>query len=1216
MWNLASESSNRSVDSYPPPAAGACLTCGSALVSGSCPACALASLLEERGDEVHAGGLEAEKQEMRYVLLRRINAGGMGVVFEAYDRTLKRRVALKRIRGASFASPADLARFALETEAVAALDHPHIVPVYEVGETEGMPFFTMKLIGGTSLAARLVDRSGRMGAREVARLMSRVARAVHHAHQRGVLHRDLKPGNVLIDERGEPWLTDFGLAKLTGSDAGVTVSAERLGTTQYMSPEAVSGEVLAVSTASDVWSLGVMLWQMVCGVVPFGGQGHGEVMRRILADEPAVPVGLECEADLLTVARRCLEKDPARRIGSAAALADDLDRWLAGEPIHARSVSRREQFLKWVRRKPALAALYAVSGVAVLTGGLLLLRTERALEALQDSHGQLEDSLAHSTALRLAATARLQLSDDPSRALLLAAESVRHRHDGLPVPGTLSALMEVLSRMGGLDASAQGAREFPGPPLVGASVQRPASRVSPDGRWLLTAGFAEDGGRQPRGAVFDLSNDGSERVARTFALPPGGLPSSFAWAWEGNSRAVLLVASGRVERWKVITDGMLEGKTEEGPMEAEVLGELPRGHGREALYPEVRAGDGVPVVMWKERKEQTPGERGGIGEAALRNVVVAPGGLRERAQVVLETDWSQRFPYFLSPDGNWMVVRGTAGDRPVQVVDVSGKAPVMHRVVFPAWGLQQAEFSADSRNVAILSHGARVVYGALPELGSPAGELRFREMPRDEQPTRAIALSPDNRWLAVTGDSGRLGLFSLQDGVAPFWRPLVSASGQAIAFSGHSRWLAVAGSGREVQLWKVDEFGRGGRGLLMRGLPEAAQSLSFSVPAMEIVGEGASGTVRRWSIDPMGGAFFPRVLPAPAAKIRSLTVSPDGEWLAAAVEHTRDERKRMARAMLLRTDGTQMVMLGNQGEERIDRMAFEGRGRYLAHAGDRGAVRIWQMDGLRKAAAEQRHDVPADINLNVDGVRTDFPWALAFHPSRRMFMVNGDGHLLSWDLDSEDPERTAVSSEHSAGHLLTDVAFSPDGKVAAVLQMGTDLNVPGKNERDGQVTLFDVSDPAVPKFRMAMPANVGVQGQVLISPDGRWLAVGSSRHAPHVWDLQAEDIAASEQRPPISSPGTLALAFSPDSMRLAMGTSAGLLALWRPQAPGAIEQIEATGGITSLVWLPDGRIVTGMENGLLLLWPMDAEKLVRIARRVAGRELSEDERRRFGVPGQ
>jgi WD40 repeat protein len=274
------------------------------------------------------------------------------------------------------------------------------------------------------------------------------------------------------------------------------------------------------------------------------------------------------------------------------------------------------------------------------------------------------------------------------------------------------------------------------------------------------------------------------------------------------------------------------------------------------------------------------------------------------------------------------------------------------------------------------------------------------------------------------------------------------------------------------------------------------------------------------------------------------------------------------------------------------------------------------MDGLRKAAAEQRHDVPADINLNVDGVRTDFPWAVAFHPSRRMFMVNGDGHLVSWDLDSEDLERTAVSSEHSAGHMLTDVAFSPDGKVAAVLRMGTDLNVPGKNEYDGQVTLFDVSDPAVPKFRMAMPANVGVQGQVVISPDGRWLAVGAPGQAPHVWDLQAEDVAASEQRPPVSSPGTLALAFSPDSQRLAMGTCAGLLALWSPQAPGALEQIEATGGITSLVWLPDGRIVTGMENGLLLLWPMDAEKLARIARRVAGRELSEDERRRFGVPGR
>lgn len=345
-----------------------------------------------------------------------------------------------------------------------------------------------------------------------------------------------------------------------------------------------------------------------------------------------------------------------------------------------------------------------------------------------------------------------------------------------------------------------------------------------------------------------------------------------------------------------------------------------------------------------------------------------------------------------------------------------------------------------------------------------------------------------------------------------------------------------------------------------------------------------------------------------------MAVSPDGEWLAAVVEQTMNEGSRMNRAMLVRTDGTQMVVLGHQGEERIDRMAFDGQSRYLAHAGDRGAIRVWRMEGIREAARQERHEVPADINLNVDGVRTDFPWPVAFHPAKRMYMVNGDGHLMSWDVDSADPEKTVVSVERSVGHLLPDLAFAPDGKLAAVLRLGADLKVAGSAQCDGQVILYGVTDSADPVFRMALPANVGVQGRVVFSPDGRWLAAGAPGHAPHVWDLEAEDIAASEQRPPVSSPGTLALAFSPDSQRLAVGTSVGLLALWRPQAPRALEQIESRGGITSLVWLSDGKIVTGMENGLLLLWPTDADELAGLARRVAGRELTEDERRRFGVP--
>jgi WD40 repeat protein/tRNA A-37 threonylcarbamoyl transferase component Bud32 len=1175
----------------------------------------LASLLEERGDEVNAGGLEAEKQEMRYVLLRRINAGGMGVVFEAYDRTLKRRVALKRIRGASFASPADLARFALETEAVAALDHPHIVPVYEVGETEGMPFFTMKLIGGTSLAARLADRSGRMGVREVARLMSRVARAVHHAHQRGVLHRDLKPGNVLIDERGEPWLTDFGLAKLTGSGAGVTVSAERLGTTEYMSPEAVSGEVLAVSTASDVWSLGVMLWQMVCGVVPFGGQGHGEVMRRILADEPVVPVGMSCDGDLLTVARRCLEKDPARRIGSAAALADDLDRWLAGEPIHARAVSRRERFFKWVRRKPALAALYGVSACGVVLGAVLWFRAEDALDDLRVSHVELEHSLQHSTALRLAGTARLQLSDDPSRALLLAAESVRHRHNGEPVPGTVSALMDILTRTGGLEASAQGGREWSHLLAADGPLQRPSSAISPDGRWLLTAGFALDGGRTAMGALFDLQARDKEGPVRRFPLPAGSLPSNFAWAWEGNSRGVVVVSAGRVERWTMVTEGDRESAEGAAP-QGEVIGPLPVSPGREALWPEVRALRGEPVIFWKERHELVPGDGGGKGLARLRTVELNPGGIRERASVAMEADWSEKFPYYLSPDGNWLVVRSTVGERPVQVIDVSGREPVMHRVVSPVWGLQQAVFSTDSRHVAILIQGARVVYGELPALGAAASELRFREMPRDEQPLRALALSPDNQWMAVTGDSGRLGLFSLRDaGVAPFWRPLASGYGQCLAFSGHSRWLAAGGGSREIHVWRVDDFGRGDRGMmLMRGLPEVPRALSFSSSAAQLVAEGASGVARRWPLIPNGGAFSPKLRPTLASKILSMAVTPDGEWLAAVIEMTMVGGMRVPAAVMLRIDGTEQVVLSSGGEGRMDNIALDARGKYVAHAGDKGMIRLWSVDRLKEAAAAGNHDIPADMSLNVAGVRKDLPWQVAFHPGNRLFMASGDGYLASWDVDAGNPEKTTVAATvKGQEYLLPDLAFSADGRTAALLWYVRNRAETGTPQGGNQVLLFDVSDPVQPKFRMAMPVSAGKQGRVVISPDGRWLAVGSLGGFPHVWDLSAQDIAASEQRPPVMSGETQALAFSPDSRRLAMGSAAGTLAIWSPLGLGHLEQIENRNPISCLVWLPDGRVATGTENGLLLLWETDPDKLAELARRVAGRELSDAERERFGV---
>jgi WD40 repeat protein/tRNA A-37 threonylcarbamoyl transferase component Bud32 len=289
-----------------------------------------------------------------YDELEEIARGGMGVVFKAHQRKLKRLVALKMILAGQLARPADVERFQAEARAAAALDHPHIVPVYDVGEHGGQHYFTMKLIDGGSLAAHLPAL--RADARAAARLLALVARAVQFAHEKGILHRDLKPGNVLIERRGEelvPHLTDFGLAKVL-SDASMTASGAIVGTPAYLAPEQASGGAKPVTARSDVYSLGAVLYEMLTGRPPFSAPTAMEVLLKVMNDEPTPPRSLDrnVNRDLETICLKCLHKDPARRYDSARALAEDLERWLAGEPIVARPPSRLRKAARWVRRHP------------------------------------------------------------------------------------------------------------------------------------------------------------------------------------------------------------------------------------------------------------------------------------------------------------------------------------------------------------------------------------------------------------------------------------------------------------------------------------------------------------------------------------------------------------------------------------------------------------------------------------------------------------------------------------------------------------------------------------------------------------------------------------------------------------------------------------------------------------------------------------------------
>ena len=311
-----------------------------------------------------------------YELLEEIGRGGQGVVFRARQKSLNRTVALKVISLGQWASKAHLKRFRLEAEAAAKLEHPGIVPIHEVGERDGSCYFSMKFVEGGQLDE--VARREPIPIRRAVELIAKVARTVHYAHEHGILHRDIKPGNILLDAKGEPHLTDFGLARLVESESSVTHTLDVLGTPSYMAPEQAVGNNAAVSSVTDVYGIGAVLYQLLTGHPPFAGGTTYETIKLLLDTEPRPPRSLnpKIDRDLSTICLKCLEKDPKRRYSSALALAEDLERWLKHEPIQARHTGIFARGKKWVRRNPT-SALLAASLIALASAaGWIVWKTE------------------------------------------------------------------------------------------------------------------------------------------------------------------------------------------------------------------------------------------------------------------------------------------------------------------------------------------------------------------------------------------------------------------------------------------------------------------------------------------------------------------------------------------------------------------------------------------------------------------------------------------------------------------------------------------------------------------------------------------------------------------------------------------------------------------------------------------------------------------------
>ncbi|PZR72455.1 MAG: hypothetical protein DLM73_13145 [Chthoniobacterales bacterium] len=450
-----------------------CAVCSTPLAAGQCPRCllSLGSSFGLPGDEVAADDLLDPMQVRRfgdYELLGEIARGGMGVVYRARQISLNREVAVKMILAGELAGEAALRLFQNEAHAAANLHHPNIVPVYEIGERETQHYFTMRFVPGGQTIADWARGQGE-DYRAIAGAVARVARAVAYAHERGVLHRDLKPSNVLWDPVGEPQVTDFGLAKvLASADGMATFSAQALGSPSYMAPEQMNGRTAEITTATDVYGIGAVLYELLAGKPPFAGDSALETMRRAAEESPR-PL-TRGPKDLRTICLKCLEKKQPDRYRSAAALADDLERFVRGEPVSAVPLTPPQVLLRWAARKPRVAALLALF-LASLVFGI----TGIAWQWRRTEHARVAQERAVNH-LRWEEIAREAGTDEAPIALAKLAAVLRAD------PGRWQAAMLAMSIVN------QGA--FPvlaGPPVLpGVKLTTPPA-LAPDGNWFAVA---------------------------------------------------------------------------------------------------------------------------------------------------------------------------------------------------------------------------------------------------------------------------------------------------------------------------------------------------------------------------------------------------------------------------------------------------------------------------------------------------------------------------------------------------------------------------------------------------------------------------------------------------------------------------------------------------------------------------------------------------------
>jgi WD40 repeat protein/anti-sigma factor RsiW len=996
-----------------------------------------------------------------YEVLEEIERGGMGVVCRARQITANRLVALKMILSGHLASPGDVERFLLEAEAAALMDHPGIVPIYDVGVYAGLPYFSMKLIEGGSLAKH---QKRFRAPRDAARVMAQVARAVHYAHQRGILHRDLKPGNILLGENGEPLVSDFGLAKRMAciGDAtspvckreemvGLTQPGDIVGTPEYMSPEQASGLTHVLTTASDVYALGAILFAVLTGRPPFAAGHVLDTLWKVRLEPPPSPRSLNSAVnrDLETICLKCLQKIPTQRYPTAAELADDLESYLEGRPISGRPVGTFERAVMWARRRPAVAGLLAVASMALTT--IVLLAVGYLVSA-----ARLKETMA-----RKAETEEMYQREaaEHQQAVEARADADRQRQRAESFLYA-NRIMRAFYSLSANDVAR--ADEF-------------LDECAPDQRlwewWhvkhLCHAESCKFAGHKGSVSSVSLSADGTrlatgsyDRTIKIWDVPNGKLLHNRT-SHAGPVLCVRFSADG-TRLASGSRDNTIKVWHARNGKELFTL----KGHGGWVWSLSFTAdgkrlasgsADGTIRIWDLAKQEQLPSF--GSGKIDSRGLSFCTDGR------------------LLASGGDDGVVKLRDVEKKTEPISFTGHPCRVWSVSLSADGHYLA--SGDDK-------------GTIKVWDARTGE-EVRSFAAHAKSVTSVSLSADGKRLASGSEDKTVKVWDVLGRKEPLCYKGHVGSVNSVSLSADGKLLASGSTDWTARVWdatRAQEF------VALEGHTSDVRSVSTSANGKLLASGSADGTVRVWEVP---SRKVLHVLRVPGSDVTSVSLSADGERLASAGE-----------------DGTIMVWDARNGKEIQSRLGHEGfvwsvafsaDGKRLASAGKDRKVRIWDAAAGTVILTLQHSDDVNSVSLSADGKHVasgGFDGTVRFwdvHAGKELLSPEGDTHAVSvcfsadskrlafwsgsaiklWDVEKRQVLRTLKERTST----VKCVAFSPDGKRLA------------SGSHDGTIKVWDTETGLE---LLSFKGHSNVVNSVSFGADGGYLASGSADSTVKVWE--------------------------------------------------------------------------------------------------------------------